>query len=174
MTFQIYSSATAPLESRYALEKTEQDMGYVPDLLGVFAESPALLNAYVAMGDWMKKTSFDTLEREVVLKTAGQMTGCSWCASAGLNSVNDIPHELSRSAEQGRKLDDPRLEALRLYAVSVIENHGRPAEDVKQRFIEAGYGPQQALEIILAAGMMTIASFSAGLAHRVLESRLRH
>lgn len=174
MTFQIYSEETAPPRSRETLAKVQNDMGYVPDLLGVFAQSPSLLTAYMAMDEGMKQSSLTPVEREVALKTAGHMTACAWCASAGLNDNRDIPAEISRSAEQGRRLDDAKLEALRQYTVSLMQNHGRPSDEAKRNFIDAGYGPQQALDIVLAAGMMTVAAMAASLAHSVLESRIRH
>lgn len=173
MTFQIHTQDTAPPESRQALIKAQEEIGYVPDLLGVFAQSPALVNAYMAMEEWMKKTSLSPIEREVVMKTTAHMSNCAWCASAaGIN--DDVPAEIGRSAEQGLRFDDAKLEALRQYTIGVMQHHGRPSDEAKEQFIEAGYGPQQALEIVLAAGMMTVAAMAASLAHSVLESRIRH
>ena len=174
MTFQIYSQENAPAQSRDGLARAQSELGYVPDLLGVFAQSPALLNSYIAMDDWMKKSSFDATEREVVLKTAAHMSNCSWCASAVLNEKGGAPPEVSRAAEQGLRIDDACLEALRQYTIGVMDHRGRPTDEAIEKFLEAGYGPQQALEIVLAAGMMTMAAMAASLAHRVLESRVRH
>ncbi len=173
MTFQIYSEETAPPESRAALSKAAGEHGFVPDLLGVFAASPALLNAYMSMDEYMKQTSLSPIEREVVLKTTAHMSNCSWCTSAS-DEQAEVPSDIARSAEQGRRLDDAKLEALRQYSIGVMQHHGRPSDEAKQKFIQAGYGPQQALEIVLAAGMMTIAAMSASLAHSVLASGTRH
>lgn len=174
MTFQIYSEETAPPQSRDALTKVQHDKGYVPDLIGVFAQSPSLLNAYLAMDEAMKQTSLTPIERDVALKTAGHLSNCSWCASAGLDDRRGIPDDISLAAEEGRRLDDAKLEALRQYTISLMQNQGRPSEEAKQNFINAGYGPQQALDIVLAAGMIAVAAMAASLAHSVLESRLRH
>jgi alkylhydroperoxidase family enzyme len=173
MTFQIYSQENAPPESRPALAKAAEDHGYIPDLIGVFAEAPALLNAYMGMDEWMKKTSLNTIEREVVLKTTAHMSNCSWCSSVSEDG-EEVPADITRSAEQGRRLDDQRLEALRQYTIGVMQHRGRPSDEAKQAFIHAGYGPQQALEIVLAAGMMTVAAMAASLAHSALSAPVKH
>jgi alkylhydroperoxidase family enzyme len=172
MTFQIYSQNDAPPASREALFRAQEGFGYVPPLLGIFAGSPALLNAYMSMDEWMKKASFSEMEREVVLKTVAHMSNCAWCASPDPDSQDEASNDIS-NAEQGQKLDDEKLEALRLYATSVMQHHGRPGEEAKQKFLAAGYGPQQALEIVLGVGLVTVAALTASLAHTALETQ-RH
>ncbi len=50
MNFDVYAIDNAPQESRPTLEAVKQAYGFVPNLFGVFAESPAAAAAYAAIG----------------------------------------------------------------------------------------------------------------------------
>lgn len=168
MTFQIYTPQTAPPGARSLLERMRDVGGFVPELAGVFAGAPALLEAYGAMKDSLEKTSLSEEEREVVLRAAAHEDNCARCVAKNPYR-QDVDEEILAAADTGRPLADPRLEALRQYTIEVMWHHGRPTDEAKERFIAAGYGPQQALEIVLCIALVTIAAYTASLAHRALE-----
>ncbi|MFT5052719.1 MAG: hypothetical protein ACI8QZ_004156 [Chlamydiales bacterium] len=59
-TFPIHNTETAPEGSRAVLASTEKAMGSIPNLLGTFAGSPALLKAYMALSELQdQETAFD-------------------------------------------------------------------------------------------------------------------
>ena len=45
----IHSKETAPAKSAELLEDAEKTIGFIPNLLGVFAESPAALKGYLTL-----------------------------------------------------------------------------------------------------------------------------
>jgi hypothetical protein len=51
--FNIHSIAQAPVAARSLLEGAQQKFGFIPNLLGSFAESPATLQAYLELGALM-------------------------------------------------------------------------------------------------------------------------
>ena len=48
--FTIHNAETAPKSSKPLLETSQKNFGMIPNLHGVMAESPAMLEAYQTMG----------------------------------------------------------------------------------------------------------------------------
>jgi hypothetical protein len=65
--FGVHTKQTAPEQSVKLLEQAESAFGFVPNLLGVFAESPAVLKAYLQLGQIFDGSSFSPVERQVAI-----------------------------------------------------------------------------------------------------------
>jgi hypothetical protein len=50
--------ATAPEASRPALEKIQESLGYIPNLMAIFANNPTVLQGYLALDAVFEKGSF--------------------------------------------------------------------------------------------------------------------
>jgi len=75
--FRIHDKASAPEAAKPILEKVEKGFGFVPNVLGVTAESPAALEAYVTLNQILQdKTALSTEEFvNVAWDSAGVTTG---------------------------------------------------------------------------------------------------
>jgi alkylhydroperoxidase family enzyme len=73
---------TAPEASRPLLEGAKRKNGFIPNLLGVLAEAPAALEAYISVSDLLAKSSLTAAERETVLIAASIRNGCDYCVAA--------------------------------------------------------------------------------------------
>lgn len=145
MTFQIYTPESAPAAARENLKNIEMEKGFVPNILGVFAGSPAVLEAFIAMEGFMKKMSFTPTERELIFLTISHKNGSTYCLAAHSKNAekNGVSKEMVRAIYEGGPLDSPRLEALRQYTLGVVENRGRPTDKVIDNFLDAGYHIQK-------------------------------
>lgn len=173
MTFQVHTSDSAPTESQEILEDIHYQFGFLPNIMGVLAESPALLKAYTKLDDLMSEdTSFTSIEQQVILMTISHFNHCAYCMSAHSKIAENeqMPKGVLESLRNGTPIADPKLEALRRYTKNLLENGGHPDEDVKQNFLNAGYGPRQALEIVLGIAMKTLSNFTNHLASTPLDS----
>jgi hypothetical protein len=65
--FTIHTLDTAPQASRQILQNTEKQLGFIPNLYAVFAESPITLEAYQVVTELFEKTAFTATERQLVL-----------------------------------------------------------------------------------------------------------
>lgn len=50
--------ATAPEASRPMLEKVKKSIGFIPNLMAIFANNPTVLEGYLALGAVFEKGSF--------------------------------------------------------------------------------------------------------------------
>ena len=67
--FTIHTVDTAPEDSKAMLEGAKKQMGMVPNLFGVLAESPSTLQAYQQLHQAFLDTSFNPEELTVVWQT---------------------------------------------------------------------------------------------------------
>ena len=87
----------------------------IPNLEGVMAGAPALLESYVTTWAAFDKTSLSPVERQIVYQTANFENNCEYCVpwhtvlseKAGM-SDNDV-----QALREGRELETDKHEALR-------------------------------------------------------------
>jgi hypothetical protein len=65
MKFIVYTPESASPEAREALKSAQRGFGFVPNLLGVMAEAPIALRAYMELTDLRGKASLNAVEAEI-------------------------------------------------------------------------------------------------------------
>lgn len=171
MTFQIYTPTTAPAQSREALQKIDNKEGFVPNIAGVLAGAPPVLQAFIALGELMEKTSFTPEEREVLFLTVSHFNGSPYCMAAHSTQAPQagLTPGTVHALHTDEPLEDARLEALRQYTLGILANRGRPDDSRIHSFLAAGYKPAQALEILLAITLKTLTNYANRLAHPPID-----
>src|SRR5689334_4588068 len=85
---------TAPEASRPFLENIQRSFKFVPNLFGVFANAPALLEGYLSLSAAFGKARLTPVERELVLLTVSVENSCRYCTAAHstlLKSMHHVP-----------------------------------------------------------------------------------
>ena len=75
--FDVHSIETAPEKSKPLLEGAKKAFGFVPNLLGVFAESPAALEAYLSVSTAFGKSDLTAAEQQVHATQGGDSKKCA-------------------------------------------------------------------------------------------------
>ncbi len=160
--FTIHTTRSAPEKAQPILENVERRVGFVPNIFGVFAEAPALLDAYTKVQEAIAKSSFSATEREVVAITASIDNGCHYCVAAHstMAQANKVDQGVLDALRSGIRLNDAKLEALRQFTAIMVEKRGWASESDLQALFDAGYGRQQALEVVLILGLKTLSNYT--------------
>lgn len=166
MRFPIHTAHDAPTAARPTLAQTEAQLGFVPNLLGTMATAPSLLTAYTTVARLFDSSSLSATERQIVLLAASRENDCEYCMAAHtvLATMQSVSQAVIGAVRDGREIDETRLEALRQFAAAVVSSRGWPEADVVTAFFAAGYGQQQALEVILGVGLKTLSNYTNHLA----------
>ena len=82
MQFPIYTKDTAPEASRATLEATAKKYGFVPNLYGVLAGSPAAVQAYAGINKALEQSALTPVEQQVVTLTVSAANSCTYCMGA--------------------------------------------------------------------------------------------
>ena len=164
MTFPIHSVQSAPDESQPLLEKIVDAYGFLPNLAGGIAESPALLKGFLGLAGSFDapEMTLDPIARQVVLLTTSQVNGCNYCmaahsmlaAKSGLETA-----EIDRLVA-GDSLTDGRLESLRKFTRSMVEQRGHVSNDELAALLQAGFDRAHILEIILGVTLKTLTNYT--------------
>ena len=159
--FGVHTKQTAPEQSVKLLEQAESAFGFVPNLLGVFAESPAVLKAYLQLGQIFDGSSFSPVERQVAILAVSRFNGCHDCMAAHsvIAGMQKVPEQAIEAIRQDQPIADRRLEALRRFATTAVDERGWiSAQDIAE-FEEAGFNSAQVLEVILAISFKTLSNY---------------
>ena len=163
-TFTIHTPGSAPAESKARLESTQQGKGLIPNLYAVLAEAPIALEAYELLGDLLMRSSFTPSERHVVWFTINAYHDCHYCMAAHtlLAKGEKVPEEVIETARAVRAYEDPKLEALRVFTLTLVENRGWASAAELEAFLAAGFTKQNVLETVVV------------IAHKVLSNYTNH
>jgi uncharacterized peroxidase-related enzyme len=172
----VHTVESAPADSRPFVEKAIANNGFLPNLIGVLANSPQALETYMTVSGINAKTSLTLAEREVVQITAARIHGCDFCV-AGHTAVAlkkaQLPVEQVRALQQGGATGDAKLDAVAQFAQTVIAKRGAVDDTAYQSFTTAGYNEQQALEVVLGISLATLCNFANTLAGSAINKELQ-
>ena len=80
--FTVHTAETAPAASRPLLEGIKRGFGFVPNLFGVFAESPAALRGALAISEAFSASSLSPAEQQLVMLAVSEANDCEYCVAA--------------------------------------------------------------------------------------------
>ena len=124
--FPVHSIETAPVAARDRLAAAKAAFGFVPNLLGMLAESPTALEAYLGIGAVFQRSSLSPAEQNVVLLAVSVTNGCHYCVAAHtmIAAGAKVPNVVVEAIRHGQPIDDPKLEAIRRFAEAVVRERG--------------------------------------------------
>lgn len=169
--FKVHDAQTAPQASRELLQKVEQKYGFLPNLMGVLAESPAALQAYAQVSEIFEGSSLTPVEKQVVLLSVSFFNECDYCMSAHstLAGMVDMPQDVLQALRTGEPIADPKLEALRRFTTRVVERRGWLDEAEVGAFFDAGYTRQNLLEVLVGVTQKTLSNYTNHVAGTPLD-----
>lgn len=162
MNFDLHTSNTAPEGSRFVLESSEKKNGFVPNLLAVLAESPAALQAYSNLtGALQHNTDFSATEQQTLFLTISAEAGCEYCVAAHSTIASNgvLTNQQLQALRDGTPLEDEKLEALRSFALAVVQTRGNVDDATLNSFLEAGFSRRQILDVIAAVTLKTLTNY---------------
>lgn len=170
--YQVHTKETASPQSAEMLANAEKAYGFIPNLLGVMAESPVMLKAYLALGKIFDESSFTPTERQVVILTASRFNDCRYCMAAHsvVAGMQNIPADVVDAIRNDLPIADGRLETLRQTVTTAIEQRGWLSEDDQDTFFAAGFTRAQLFEVILGISYKTLSNYVNHIADAPLDN----
>ncbi len=171
-TYTVHTKDTAPDASKPVLEQVEQAFGFIPNVIGVLAESPLAVSAYATInGLAEEKSRFTPQEQQVAILAISKENGCDYCVSAHAKvaGMKEVPADVVQALQEGRDPDDAKLAALSRTARLLVEKRGWIDEAAQNAFFEAGYKKAHLLDLIALAALKTISNYSNHIAQTELD-----
>jgi len=169
--FPQHTAETAP-EASALIANAQQAFGFLPNLLAVMAEAPALLEGYMALAAIFDKSDLSPTERQIILMVNNRLNGCTYCMSAhtGIAKAQGVPDDVINTLRDGTGLSDPKLEALRIFAAKINESRGWPEQSDIDALLAAGYTSRTVLEVILGTAVKVMSNYTNHIASTPLDS----
>jgi len=169
------SDATAPEASRATLQAVTQAWGFAPNLIRTFANSPAVLDGAWSLLAAFGKTRFSPAEQQLLSLAISVENECSYCSAAHtlMGKGAGLSPTTLDAARSGQPVPEPKLEALRRFAVAVVAHRGAVPQAELQAFLDAGYDHEAILEVILGVATKTLMNYTDRLVHVPLDDAFK-
>ncbi len=131
------------------LDGVQKKLGMTPNLVRVFANSPAVLQGYLGLNEGLGEGALDAKVSEQIALTVAETNGCQYCLAAhstvgkmlGLNRDEILDARQAVSS-------DGRVEAALQFAKSVVEKSGWVSDEDLEKVRSAGYNDGEITEIV--------------------------
>jgi AhpD family alkylhydroperoxidase len=170
--FPVHTIDTAPERSKPAMQQLRSAFGMIPNIAGVMATSPVLINSLVGLFGNVHGGSFTEAQVQIVLLTDAVTNACAWAVAfhTALALKEGIDPADVQAIREGRLPKDSKLAALSALARTMIEKRGRLDDQDVDRFIAAGFGKDHALEVIAIVAASTITNYTGSITKTPLDA----
>lgn len=169
--YRIHSVESAPEKSKPALQALRQNLGMIPNLAATMAESPVLIAGFVGAFANFHGGTFTGTQKQVVLLTNAVANASPWAVAfhSTLALKEGVDAEDVRAVRERRLPGEPRLAALSAFARALIERRGHVDARELEAFTDAGFGPDQVLEVIAGLAVSVMANYAGNITKPTLE-----
>jgi uncharacterized peroxidase-related enzyme len=140
----------APETSRRLLVAAKAQLGKVPNLLCIIANSPAALEAYLGFSAALGKGALSAPTRERIALAVAEVNGCGYCLSAHTYLARKIARldDAEITANRNGASNDIKADAAVHFAAKLARERGQASEADIEALKHAGYSDAEIVEII--------------------------
>lgn len=150
----------APAAARPTLDAFTRNIGFTPNMMATFAQSPIAFNAWAALLGSLSKT-LDVKTRDSIGLAVSEVNGCDYCLgvhSFTAEHMAKLPADEIILARRGHA-SDPKRDAAVQFARKVIETRGHVEDDDLEAARRAGYTDADIMEIVALVAMFSLTNF---------------
>ncbi len=170
--FTSHTPDTAPEGSKARLAEVGRAWGFVPKLHGNLAESPVALEAYDTLFGLVAKSTLSPVEQQVAYQAINVLHECEYCVAGHtyLSRMVKMDEQAIAALRGGTPIADARLQALRIFAESVVRERGFVGDAAVDAFLAAGFTRANVLEVVTIAATKTISNYTNHITHTPKEA----
>jgi len=174
-SYPVHTIASAPENSKAALEWLQQAFGVLPNLPAAIANSPKLINSLVGLFKQVHSQGLTEAENQIVLLTDAVTNSSRYAVAfhTALALQQGISSKETDAIREGRPPADQRFAALSNLAKALIEKRGHLSERELDSFLAAGFSKEQVLEVVAIVAASTITNYAGTITNPPLEDHFR-
>jgi uncharacterized peroxidase-related enzyme len=162
--------AQAAGKTKELFDAVQARLGKVPNLMRVFANSPAALEGYMSLSGALMRGVLPLKLREELALAVGEINGCNYCLSA--HTLSSAKAGLSQEeilAARHSASSDPKFDAALKLARSIALERGHISDGELQAARSAGLNDTEIVEIIQHVALNTLTNYTNNVARTVLD-----
>ena len=153
--------AAAPEAARPLLEAVNKQLGSVPNMFRLIANSPAALEGYLGLSGALGKGKLPNATRERIALAVAQVNGCNYCLAAhsylGSNFAKLDAAEIA--ANRHGRSNDAKADAAVVFAVQIASERGGVSAHAVEAVRGAGYSDAEIVEIVAHVALNTLTNY---------------
>lgn len=138
----------------------QKQLGVVPNMMRTMAQSPAVLEAYLAFGAALRKGLLPAKLQEQIALAVAEANACGYCLSAhsALGRGAGLSSDEIGASRDGRA-SDPKTAAALQFARAVIDRRGGVTDQDVARVRAAGLTDGEIAEILAHVGLNVFTNY---------------
>ena len=165
------SISTSPSAAQPLLEAVNKQLGLVPNMFRVIANSPAALEGYLGLNGALAKGRIDAKTRERIALAVAEVNGCDYCLSAhtylGKKVAKLEDAEITANREGASK--DAKANAAVRFATQVVRARGHVTDADVEALKACGYDDAQVIGIVLHVALNTLTNYVNEVARTTID-----
>lgn len=159
--------ATATGQAAELLAKVHKSLGLTPTMTKVMANSPTLLQSYLALSGAVASGTLKPAVRERLAIATAQLNGCEYCLSAHTYIGANVAHIDAAELDSARRAEstDAHVAALLTLSNTIAENAGDLDDADVTTAREAGVTDEEIGEIVANLALNIMTNYFNVLAH---------
>jgi uncharacterized peroxidase-related enzyme len=149
-----------PADSKPTLDAITRKIGFTPNMMAIFAQSPIAFNAWAALLGSVSM-ALDVKTRDSIGLAVSEVNGCNYCLtvhSFTAEHMARLPADEIILARKGHA-SDPKRDAAVHFARKVIETRGKVDDADLKSGRDAGYTDANVVEIVALVAMYSLTNF---------------
>ena len=149
-----------PADSKPTLDAVTKNVGFTPNMMATFAQSPIAFNAWATLLGSLSK-ALDVKTRDSIGLAISEVNGCNYCLtihSFTAKHMAKLPADEIVLARKGHA-NDPKRDAALQFARKVIETSGKVSDGDLKAVRDAGHTDANVMEIVALVAMFSLTNF---------------
>ncbi|WP_027921765.1 carboxymuconolactone decarboxylase family protein [Pseudomonas sp. URMO17WK12:I12] len=149
-----------PVDSKPTLDEFTKNIGFTPNMLTVFAQSPIAFNAWATLLGSLSK-ALDVKTRDSIGLAVSEVNGCNYCLTVHSFTAEHMAKLSADDIILARKghANDPKRDAAIQFAQKVIVTRGQVNDADLQIIRNVGYTDANITEIVALVAMYSLTNF---------------
>lgn len=170
--FTYHDELKSTEQSVSILKEAHAEFGFVPNMVRIMAESPAIYDAYKQTFEILfHKTTLSLIEAQVVLLTVSVKNRCGYDVAAhswGMKMCK-VSDDVIEAIRNGKKIEDTKLQELQSFTNDLIDSSGHLDSIRVQQFLDVGFTHQNVFEVVTGISVKTISNLTNNLVETQLD-----
>jgi len=149
-----------PADCKLTLDAFTRAIGFTPNMMSTFAQSPIAFNAWAGLLASLSK-ALDVKTRDSIGLAVSEVNGCNYCLnvhSFTAEHMAKLPANEIILARKGHAIE-PERDAAVQFARKVIETRGNVSDADLKAVRDAGYTDANLMEIVALVAMYSLTNF---------------
>jgi uncharacterized peroxidase-related enzyme len=151
----------APEASQPLLAAVKKQLGTVPNMFRIIANSPAALEAYLGFSGALGKGALAAPTRERIALAVAEVNGCGYCLSAHTYLARNLARldDAEITANRNGASNDIKADAAVRFAAKLARERGQESEADIAAVKQSGYSDAEIVEIIAHVALNTFTNY---------------